>query len=189
MVIARAPKESAKACVAKVATQDTLIYSGGTHFLTFRAGGTDFALYIVATKAIVDAPHVKPDPRLPEFVKGTISVEGHQIPVIDLASRLGFPAARSAQRSCVVVVKAQLFEQTLDLGVEVDHVHDVLNLSHLQGDAPPTCGDNLNSHFMDVMARLSGHYAMVMHAEQLLFSDELVELISLGEQQDELVHH
>lgn len=193
MIITRATKNNARASRVEAAANETkqevMIHSGGTHFLTFNAGGTNYALYIAATTAIVDAPCVTPDPRLPEFVKGTMQVEGRLVPVIDLASRLGFPPAKAGHRSCVVLVEAHLNEQTIEIGVEVDHVHDVLSLSTDGLDIPPSCGANLNSHFMEVMSRHAGHYAMVMHAEQLLFSDELVELIGLGELQDDLVHH
>lgn len=193
MIITRASKDSAKACRAEAAAndakQEVMIHSGGAHFLTFNAAGTNYALYIVASTAIVDAPCVAPDPRMPEFVKGSMQLDGRLVPVVDLASRLGFPPAKPGHRSCVVLVQAHLNDQVIEIGVEVDHVHDVLNLNEKDMDAPPSCGANLNSHFMNVMARHGGHYAMVMHAEQLLFSDELVELANLGELHDDLVHH
>lgn len=197
MIITRSLKDSAKARRAEAAAQDSaqdsaqevMIHSGGTHFLTFNAAGTNYALYIVATTAIVDAPCVASDPRMPEFVKGSMQLDGRLVPVIDLASRLGFPPSRAGHRSCVVLVEAHLGDQKVEIGVEVDHVHDVLNLNGKAMDEPPQCGANLNSHFMEVMASHPGHYAMVMHAEQLLFSDELAQLISLGELHDDLVHH
>ncbi|HEX5356469.1 MAG TPA: chemotaxis protein CheW [Aquabacterium sp.] len=189
MIITRSRKDSAKASRADAAAAEVMVYSGGIPYLTFSAGHTTYALYIASTTAIVDSPLIASDPRMPEFVKGALHLDGQVIPVIDLASRLGFPAARPGRRSCVVLVEAHLAEQVIHIGVEVDAVHEVLNLSEPGLEAPPICGANLNSHFVDVMAKRPGHYAMVMHVEQLLFSEELTELACLGELHDDLVHH
>lgn len=189
MIVTRSPKDSAKASRADAAATDVTIHSGGIPYLTFSAGHTNYALYIASTKAIIEAPVIAADPRMPEFVKGALHLDGQVIPVIDLACRLGFPAARAGRRSCVVLVEAHFDAQVFQVGVEVEAVHEVLNLSEPGLAAPPTCGANLNSHFVDVMAKRLGHYAMVMHVEQLLFSEELSELACLGELHDDLVHH
>lgn len=188
MVITRSRKDSTKANRAAAATK-MMIHSGGIPYLTFSAGHTTYALYIASTTLIVDSPVVVNDPRMPEFVKGAMHLDGQLIPVIDLASRLGFPAARPGRRTCVVLVQAQVADKVIHIGVEVDAVHEVLNLSEPGLDEPPSCGANLNSHFVDVMAKRPGHYAMVMHVEQLLFCEELSELACLGELHDDLVHH
>lgn len=189
MIITRSRKDCAKASRADAAATEMMIHSGGIPYLTFSAGHTTYALYIASTTAIVDAPLIAADPRLPEFVKGALHLDGGVIPVIDMASRLGFPTARPGRRTCVVLVQAHLADKDIPIGVEVDAVHEVLNLSEPGLDAPPSCGANLNSHFVDVMAKRPGHYAMVMHVEQLLFSEELTELASLGELRDDIVHH
>jgi purine-binding chemotaxis protein CheW len=189
MVITRAPDGREAAIGLGTTATPVMIHSGGIPYLTFSAGHTSYALHIASTKAIVDSPLILSDPCLPDFVKGAIHVEGRLIPVIDLASRVGFPAARPGYRCCVVLVETQLDGKVIELGVEVDHVHDVLDLSAPGMDSPPSCGDNLNTHFVDAMAKRLGHYAMVMHLEQLLFSDELTELAGLGDLSLELVHH
>jgi len=189
MVITRSPKDSAKANRADAAATEMMIHSGGIPYLTFSAGHTTYALYIASTTDIVDSPLIEADPRMPDFVKGALQLDGRVIPVIDLASRLGFPTARPGRRTCVVLVQAHVSDMVIPIGVEVDAVHEVLNLSEPGLDAPPSCGANLNSHFVDVMAKRPGHYAMVMHVEQLLFSEELSELACLGELHDDLVHH
>ncbi|MBI5924087.1 MAG: chemotaxis protein CheW [Aquabacterium sp.] len=189
MIASRARKGRSTAIPPEVTTAPMVIHSGGTPYLTFSAGHSHYALYIVSTTAIVDAPSIAADPRMPEFVKGAVQVEDRLIPVIDLASRMGLPPARVARRCCVVLVNAHLGDKVIEVGVEVDHVQEVLDLGRPEPDLPPPCGANINTHFVELMAKRPGHYAMVMHVEQLLFTDELLALSELEELADDVVHH
>ena len=63
-------------------------------------------------------------PHSPPYVRGVINLRGTVLPVVDLAQRLGLPAASSRDRNVIIVV--DLDGRTV--GLLVDAVSDILAL-------------------------------------------------------------
>jgi purine-binding chemotaxis protein CheW len=79
-------------------------------------------------------------PQSPNFVKGVINLRGKVIPVIDLRLRFGIPAMDYTERICIVVVQINLRPTTLNIGIVVDSVSEVLNVSDIDIEDAPAFG-------------------------------------------------
>jgi purine-binding chemotaxis protein CheW len=75
-------------------------------YLTFVAGGEEFALGILDVRDIVDLSSVTKVPSAPRSVVGVVTVQGRDVPVVDLGVPLGFAPSPATNRSCVVVVES-----------------------------------------------------------------------------------
>lgn len=162
---------------------------GGVPYLTFTAAGSTYAMSIVSTREIIEYGTVTSIPLMPEFIRGVINLRGSVVPVIDLASRLGFPPAKPGKRSCIVIVEMQHEDEVFNLGVVVDGVNEVLELGQTDLEPPPRFGANIRSDFIQAMAHIHGHFVIVMHVEQVLSIEEVSELARMGESRDLCLQH
>ena len=72
--------------------------------LVFTVGSREYALPVEDVIEVVRMVAVTPLPDAPSSVMGVINMRGHVIPVIDLRSRLGFPAHEPDLSTPIVVV-------------------------------------------------------------------------------------
>jgi purine-binding chemotaxis protein CheW len=102
-------------------------------------GDDPYALPVERVREIVRLRSITPIPRVPEAVRGVLSLRGEIVQVIDLRRRLGLPPdTRENPRRRIVVLGGEDGQMT---GVLVDRVSEVLRLRE---DAlrPPTERDS-----------------------------------------------
>src|SRR5664280_3036381 len=91
----------------------------------FRLGTGSYAVDIAAVREIIRPQPITVVPQAPPFVVGVINLRSSIVPVLDLRSRCGLPAAEQTKDSRVVVV--QVNDQSV--GLQVDAVSEVTLLS------------------------------------------------------------
>jgi purine-binding chemotaxis protein CheW len=104
--------------------------------LSFRVGGEEFSISIMAVREIRGWTPPTPLPLAAAHMRGVINLRGTVLPVIDLAHRLGMAPLAGEQRNVIIVVQSG--RQLTGLLVEVVSDIVVLPLSALQ--PPPTAG-------------------------------------------------
>ena len=67
-------------------------------------------------------------PQTPEFVKGVINLRSKVIPVVDLRLRFGLEAIDYTERTCIIVVEIAGQSGTVQIGIVVDSVSEVVNI-------------------------------------------------------------
>lgn len=147
----------------------------GTPYLTFRAAGATYALGIVSTRSIRPLGPILAVEGMPDVVRNVMEVDGQAVPIVDLGAQMGWPMARSGLRSRVVVVSLTHEGRTFDVGVIIDGVVDVHALD-VDMHVLPTPGGNMQSEFMEAVARRHDCYVMVMHLQQVLSPEEMDDL-------------
>jgi len=106
--------------------------------LTFRLGEDPYAVPIERVREIVRLPAITPMPRVPECVRGVISLRGEMVEVIDLRRRLGMPETPPTRTSRVVVLHD---DGRATSGLLVDGVNDVLRVPQ-QAISETTSGED-----------------------------------------------
>jgi purine-binding chemotaxis protein CheW len=94
--------------------------------LTFELAGAPYAIRVEHVREIVRMRPVTPVPRLPEDVRGVISLRGEMIELIDLRCRLGLGRIEPTRRTRIIVVQAGDNDVA---GVLVDAVREVLRVA------------------------------------------------------------
>jgi len=94
--------------------------------LTFEVGGTPYALPVECVREIVRMRPITPVPRVPEDVRGVISLRGEIVQVVDLRCRLGLERVDPGRRSRVIVVHEGDGQVA---GLLVDAVTEVLSVT------------------------------------------------------------
>lgn len=97
-------------------------------YLTVLLETDAYGLNVLKIREIIRVQKITAVPQMPVFVKGVINLRGRVIPVLDLRVRFGLKAELT-ERACIVVVQIRLSsDQTVQMGLIVDSVDEVVNL-------------------------------------------------------------
>lgn len=97
--------------------------------LTFEQGGEEYALPLLRVREIVEYGGVTRLPAMPSYVLGVLDLRGQVVPVIDVAAKLGLGERPVGKRSCIVVVDIGLAQSGAVVGVLVEAVRGVIELT------------------------------------------------------------
>jgi len=112
-------------------------------------------------------------PQTPDFVKGVINLRGKVIPVIDLRLRFGIKAIDYIERTCIIVVEIGGRVGTVQVGIVVDSVSEVLNIKGEEIEPTPTFGAKLNTDYILGMAKMEGGIKILLDIDQVLSKGEM----------------
>ncbi|RZB38370.1 MAG: purine-binding chemotaxis protein CheW [Desulfobacteraceae bacterium Eth-SRB2] len=145
-------------------------------YLTFTLADEEYGIGILKIKEIIGMLPVTTIPQTPDFVKGVINLRDKVIPVIDLRLRFGIESIDYTDRTCIIVVEIQGTIQTVQIGIVVDSVSEVLNIKGEEVEDTPTFGARLNTDYILGMAKMEGGVKILLDIDRVLKAEE-VELL------------
>lgn len=81
-------------------------HAGGMReLISFRIGAQEFCVDIMAIREIRGWTAATALPQSPSFVRGVINLRGAVLPIVDLASRLGFESTEANDRNVIIVAQ------------------------------------------------------------------------------------
>jgi purine-binding chemotaxis protein CheW len=150
-------------------------------FLTFSVAGEMYGVELGATKEIIEYGTLTIVPLTPGFVRGIINLRGRVVPVIDLAARFGSPRTTVNRRTCIVIV--ELPNETLELGIMVDGVSEVLDFPLQEIETAPSFGAKIRADFIAGMALVKGRFLTLLKLERVLSIEEMSAMVEKFQQQ------
>ena len=142
-------------------------------YLTFSLANEEYGIGILKIKEIIGMLPITSVPQTPEFVKGVINLRGKVIPVMDLRLRFGMTPIDYSERTCIIVVEIAGQAGTIQIGIVVDAVSEVLNIKKDEIEETPTFGTKLNTGYILGMAKMEGGVKILLDIDQVLSGDEL----------------
>lgn len=142
-------------------------------YLTFLLGKEVFAIEILKVQEIIGMMPVTHVPKTPAFVRGVINLRGKVIPVIELRSKFGMPGRDDTERTCIVVVQVAWAARMVIMGLLVDEVSEVLNVSAEQIEAPPSFGASVDTDFILGMGKVGAKLLMLLDVDRVLANEEM----------------
>ncbi|WP_249348591.1 chemotaxis protein CheW [Pseudoalteromonas citrea] len=157
-------------------------------YLAFELNKTPYAISISSVKEIMEYIQVDPIPMSPDFIIGAINLRGDVIPVFDLSVRLGKPEQPCTNRTCIIIAECIYNENPIVIGLKVDMVTKVIDISQSDIDDVPSIGGQFQSRFVYGLAKLEDKILTILNILRILTlnNQELVEALSQSE--DELQH-
>ncbi|MBY0575097.1 MAG: chemotaxis protein CheW [Gallionellaceae bacterium] len=149
-------------------------------YLTFMLGGETYAMGILAIKEIIEYGNITEVPRMPEFIRGVINLRGAVVPVIDLGARFGKHITNITRRTCIVIIEVANGEEAQDVGVMVDAVNEVLEISASEVEPAPSFGANIRADFIDGMGKINGKFVIILNIHQILSVEEMATLAGVA---------
>ena len=145
--------------------------------LTFSLGGEGYGVSILKVKEIIGMLEITPVPRTPEFIKGVINLRGKIIPVMDLRLKFGMDQQEYDERTCIIVAEATLNGSQRLIGVVVDMVSEVVNISSEQIEPPPEYGMNLEHNFILGIGKIKDRVVIIIDIEEVFLCDEIIKML------------
>ena len=147
-------------------------------YLTFRLGEEDYGLEILKVQEIIGMQEITKIPRTPDFVKGVINLRGKVIPVLDLRLKFGMAEADVSRKTCIIVVQVQQVEAKVIMGIVVDEVSEVLDISDREIEPPPAFGTRVDTDFILGMAKTENAVKILLDLDRVLTRQEIADISS-----------
>ncbi len=142
-------------------------------YLTFILADEDYGIGILKVKEIIGMMPITTVPQTPEFVKGVINLRGKVIPVVDLRLRFGMDVTDYTERTCIIVVEIAGHSRTVQIGIVVDSVSEVLNIKGEEIEDTPSFGSKLDTDFILGMAKMEGGVKILLNIDRALNAEEI----------------
>jgi len=153
-------------------------------FLTFKLANEEFAVPIMQVKEIIEYHDLTSVPMVPEFIAGALNLRGSIVPVINLAVKFGMPPSDITRRTCVVIMEVQLDGEQAVMGVLVDKVLQVIDISDENIDAAPTLGTKIRTDFIRGMGKLDDRFVIILAIDEVLSVEEIAVVGNLQNESD-----
>ena len=148
-------------------------------YLTFQLTSEEFGIRVLKVREIMGLQEITAVPQTPTHVKGVINLRGKVVPVVDLRLKFGLPAAEYTQRTCIIVTQIQGESGPVLIGIVVDGVSEVLNLTAQEIEDTPDFGDETGVRYLLGMAKVKGKVKIPLDIDQVLSTQELNNLGSI----------
>jgi purine-binding chemotaxis protein CheW len=137
-------------------------------YLTFSLADENYGIAIFKVKEIIGMMPITRVPHTPGFVKGVINLRGKVIPVTDLRLRFGMPEIDYSERTCIIVVEIAGTAGTVQLGIIVDSVLEVLNIKEDEIENTPSFGTVLSTECILGMAKSNGGVKILLDIDRVM---------------------
>ena len=144
-------------------------------YFTFTLGEEDYALEISKVREVLDVITITCVPRMPEYMLGVINLRGNVVSVIDMRLKLGMSPAEQTKNNCIVIVETEQNGEQTQMGVLVDSVKAVIDLSEEEILPPPQSGSRLSNRFIRGMGKKDDGFIIILDIDRVLASGELEE--------------
>ena len=149
-------------------------------YLTVVLDSESYGLNVLKIREIIRLQKITPVPQMPEFVKGVINLRGRVIPVVDLRVKFGLKAEITA-RTCIVVVQVRMAsEQTVQMGLIVDSVEEVVNLTAAEIEPTPEFGPKIDTSYLLGMAKVKGQVKPLLDIDRVVSPETMQVLAKVG---------
>ena len=158
------------------ATPGTSRLAQAGKYLTFFLASEEYGVEILKVHEIIGMLPITRVPRTPSFVRGVINLRGKVIPIIDLRERFGM-AHDGAEEQCIIVVQVKGEQgSTMMMGIVVDGVSEVLNLTGSDVEDTPDFGNGVETRGLLGMAKIKGKVKILLDIDHVLTSHDLTSL-------------
>jgi purine-binding chemotaxis protein CheW len=109
----------------------------GGKYLIFKLGTGLYGVEILKVQEIIGMLPVTPLPLTSADVRGLINLRGKIIPIVDLRASFGCRDLNETARTCIIVVRTKMHGEDRIVGMVVDSVAEVLEITEDRIDPPP----------------------------------------------------
>jgi purine-binding chemotaxis protein CheW len=149
------------------------VTSEARQYLSFFLADTEYGVDILRVQEIKGWETVTALPNTPEYVQGVMNLRGAIIPIIDLRQRFRMERLDPGPTTAVVVLKVIHDYGSRIMGVVVDAVSDVHDVTDAELRSAPECGSTASSECVQGLATVNRQMLIILDIDQLLNTGEL----------------
>lgn len=146
----------------------------GGKYLTFLLSGECYGFPILKVKEIIGLTEATRVPGTPDFVRGVINLRGRVIPVIDLKLRLGLGTTEDTDYTCIIVVEHEGEDQSVQVGMVVDTVFEVIDIPEEIIEDAPGLGVSDRAKYIKGLAKTECGVRILLDIDHVLNLEDFV---------------
>ena len=152
------------------------VLSQDGQFLTFQLGDELYGVDILRVQEIKGYTTVTKIPNTPEYIKGVLNLRGTIVPIVELRTTFGMPTIDYTMFTVIVVVVVR----DRIMGLVVDSVSDVLNISKKDIQAPPAFGAKVDVSVLNGIGKSGDKLVALLNIDRLLTEGEMQEATAVA---------
>lgn len=145
-------------------------------YLTFVLKDENYGIPICVVKEIIAMLPITKVPKTPNFVKGVINLRGKVISIMDLRLKLELEERLYDERTCIIVVDIQEGELSKQMGIAVDIVAEVVDISEKEIQSLEKEDVQIDGDFIRGIAKLKERVVILLDIQKILTTEELKDL-------------
>ena len=142
-------------------------------YLTFRMADEEYGVEILKVHQIIGMLPVTHVPRMPSFVRGVINLRGKILPVVDMRLKFGLQSTEDTPRTCIIVLQVPNQQDFLTMGIIVDEVSEVIDISDDQVEPTPGFGADVPTDFLLGIGKAEEKIIMLLDVDKVLSAGEI----------------
>jgi len=144
-------------------------------FMTFKLRKEQYGFPIEVVREINRVAEITPVPKTPNFVRGVMNLRGKIIPVVDLRLKFGFEKMANTRDTCIIVIEAEMGM----VGLIVDSVREVLDLTAEQIQKPPQLGNSAETSFIQGLGKFNDEVIILVDVLKAFSKEVLSEIVPI----------
>jgi purine-binding chemotaxis protein CheW len=148
-------------------------------YLIFHLDDEQFGTEVLKVLEIMGLQDITSIPQVPDYVRGVINLRGKVIPVVDLRLKFGMAPKEYLARTCIVVIRTQREDESSTVGIIVDGVDEVLNVSAADIEDMPDFGPGIETPYLCGIARINGTVKLLLDIDYVLNTAALQDIPNL----------
>lgn len=148
-------------------------------YLTFKLANETYGIEILKVQEIIGLMSITSIPRTPNFVRGVINLRGKVIPVIELRKKFDMETVEDTDHTCIIVVQVMGTNGPITMGVIVDEVSEVIDITDNQIESAPSFGASIDTAFIMAMGKLGEVVVILLDIDKILTTNEIQGLSSI----------
>lgn len=154
---------------ATMSNQNTKTNDEIIQWVTFKLDDEIYGINVMQVQEVVRLPEIAPVPGAPSAVMGIINLRGNVVTVIDTRQRFGLLAREPDDSTRIVITEVD----NQVIGIVVDSVAEVVNLSMSEIETAPNLGeDNESSKYIQGLYSNNDEILILVDVNKLLTENE-----------------
>jgi purine-binding chemotaxis protein CheW len=152
-------------------------------FLIFNINNEEYGIPISQINGVIRYVPITPIHESSKFLKGVINLRGKIIPIIDMRAKFSIREKEYTDRTVFIIVDIRNDKGTFNIGIAVDGVQDVVDISSDDLETAPKIGLRLKSQYLSGIAKIGERMIMILNMDKILTSDEVVDMNQLSKEE------
>jgi len=144
--------------------------------LLFSLCKEQFGMDVENVLRVINFEKIMKVPKAPDYIAGAISHEGNVIPVVDLAKKIELGETTINNRTKVIILQVHHDDDTINVGVMIDEVLDVITINASKLLPPVLEGMGFDTQTTDGMYKVDETFYMILNATKI-FEKELATIV------------
>ncbi len=141
-------------------------------YLTFMLDGEEYGIEILRVQGIQGwgsgSGSVTPIPSTPDYILGVLNLRGAVVPIVDLRKRFELEDIPVSATTVVIVVKVATDNKERTVGIVVDAVSDVYNVSSEEMQPPPDFGAAIDTAYLKGLSTVDDKMVILLEIDHLI---------------------